>query len=338
MGIPPVAPLLPRERLLAVYWIPAVGISNPPKQPPGEQWVTVPLGEILAQPRVHGRPTSGVVFLGFAHFVRNGGLVTLEIREDLMRQLQVQPGESVSHVQRLQLQGIKVLLSVQGHKRGMGWDDLLPHERAPFAKYVKSDIIDLYGLDGIDIDDEQNIKFSAQSFVDTVAVLRYYLQGSLISRALYDDIRYFTIPVSSGSPHYSGAYLSSLLDFGCTMAYTDPAKKRIATIASYHDLKGHDGQNVGLRWDQLCIGVMAGPPHYRTPIADASWLAAWAAEPLSDAKKIPPILGMMLFSFSQDILQFTHDPQNTIMYPNPNDHQWQKAIVAGMWGTPPHES
>jgi hypothetical protein len=42
----------------------------------------------------------------------------------------------------------------------------------------------------------------------------------------------------------------------------------------------------------------------------------------------------MLYTFSQDIQQWTHAPQNSpnYMYPNPNDHEWQKAIVEGMWG------
>jgi hypothetical protein len=72
-----------------------------------------------------------------------------------------------------------------------------------------------------------------------------------------------------------------------------------------------------------------------TPIGEVSQLAAWVVEPQSPAKTIPPILGMMLFTFSQDIQQFTFGPQNDPghMYPNPADHQWQQAIVEGMWGT-----
>lgn len=69
MSIPPVAPTLPRERILAVYWIPAVGIG---KTKPYE-WVTVPLKEVSEQPRLpDGRPQTTVVFLGFAQAITSG--------------------------------------------------------------------------------------------------------------------------------------------------------------------------------------------------------------------------------------------------------------------------
>lgn len=37
----------------------------------------------------------------------------------------------------------------------------------------------------------------------------------------------------------------------------------------------------------------------------------------------------MVWSFSQDIQQFTAYPQNQekLKFPNPNDHEWQRAIV-----------
>jgi hypothetical protein len=41
---------------------------------------------------------------------------------------------------------------------------------------------------------------------------------------------------------------------------------------------------------------------------------------------------MMLFTFSQDIQQWTHQPQNSpgYMFPNPDDHQWQRAMIKAM--------
>jgi hypothetical protein len=43
---------------------------------------------------------------------------------------------------------------------------------------------------------------------------------------------------------------------------------------------------------------------------------------------------MMVWTFSQDIQQFTADPQNQpgLMFPNAGDHSWQQAIVAAMDG------
>ena len=43
---------------------------------------------------------------------------------------------------------------------------------------------------------------------------------------------------------------------------------------------------------------------------------------------------MMIFTFPQDIQQWTRWPQDSPghMFPNTDDHAWQKAIVPGMWG------
>ena len=340
MSILPIAPILPRERALAVYWIPAVGIG---KTKPYE-WVTVPLKEVSEQPRLpDGRPQTTVVFLGFAHLTRNNGKVTppfLKIGDGLLRVLETQPGEEMSRVERLRRYGTKVVLSVQGHgpdDDGLGWDHIPSSVNEEFANWMKTEVIEKYGLDGIDIDDEwSGGGNNPQGFVDTLGVLRYYLPASLISKALDADTNYFQVPVSSAAKYNVGAYLARLLDFGCTMTYGSGRGQQIQAIADYHNIHA-GGQNVGMNWDQLCIGVQAGLPQHvsgGTPLAEVSALAQWVAEPLSSTKKIPPILGMMLFTFSQDILQFTRWPQNQerYKYPNPGDHEWQKAIIAGMWG------
>ncbi len=73
-----------------------------------------------------------------------------------------------------------------------------------------------------------------------------------------------------------------------------------------------------------------------TPINETYQLAQWCVEPASSTKATPPILGMMLYRFSQDIQQWTYGPQNSPskMYPNPDDHQWQRTIIAGFLGEP----
>jgi hypothetical protein len=74
------------------------------------------------------------------------------------------------------------------------------------------------------------------------------------------------------------------------------------------------------------IGVNAGPIPQGgsfTSIATAAQIAAW--QPVSGQK-----MGMMVWSFSQDIQQFTGFPQNQpqLMFPNPEDHTWQRVMAS----------
>jgi hypothetical protein len=119
--------------------------------------------------------------------------------------------------------------------------------------------------------------------------------------------------------------LSSLLDLGCTMDYGDDFAGQVANIDTY--------KSWGMTADKLCVGVQAGPPedNWMTNIDETAQLAKWAVTPQSGAA---PVLGMMLYTFPQDIEQWDHYPQNSpgYMFPNPNDHRWQRAIVKGMWG------
>jgi hypothetical protein len=142
------------------------------------------------------------------------------------------------------------------------------------------------------------------------------------------------MPVLPGVPN-AGKYLARLLDFGCTMAYGVETEGQKQMVQNYHDLTVNETW-VGMNWQQLCIGVQAGPPEldWMTNIQEVYELAKWVVQPQSPSKPIPPILGMMLFTFPQDIQQWTHWPQNSpgFMYPNPKDHQWQLAIIRGMYG------
>jgi hypothetical protein len=124
------------------------------------------------------------------------------------------------------------------------------------------------------------------------------------------------------------------------MGYGWNAAQQTGAIQTYHDLQA-GGQRVGMNWEQLCIGVQAGPPEvsWMTNIQEVYELAQWVVEPQSPTKTTPPILGMMLFTFPQDIQQWTHWPQNSpgYKYPNPKDHEWQLTIVKGMYGNLAHK-
>lgn len=320
---------LPSQGLLASYWIPVVGIGSP------TQDVAVPLTDLLSYTLPNGQPQTNVVFLGFASFTSNSAPY-ITIPDNVVSQMTLQPGQSQTNVQQLQAAGIKVLLSVQG-SNGYGWDGVT--DNTAFAQWVQMDIIEQYGLDGVDIDNEwSNLPANPQSFMNTVGTLRSALSGSLITKALWDDSEYFKTAVAQGSPN-AGSYLGQLLDFGCSMAYGDGYQLQIDFIQPYHDIV-IDGTNVGLGWSQLAIGVQAGPPpptgSWMTPIDETYQLAQWCVQPTSSSKSTPPILGMMLYTFSQDIQQWTYAPQNSPakMFPNADDHQWQRTIIAGFLGQP----
>jgi hypothetical protein len=319
---------LKTEGLLASYWIPQVGIGGNGEK----EWVTVPLTDVLKYSLPDGQPQTNVVFLFSATFVANQAPY-VDIPNPIVEQMTLQPGQSQTNVQRLQAAGIKVLLSILGSP-GYGWDGI--GDPLDFAKWVQTNIIAKYGLDGIDIDNEFSNVYNVQNFMNTIGTLRGTLSKSLISKALWDDHEYFTTPVADGFP-WATAYLGQLLDFGCLMGYGWNYDQQISNLQWYHNVTINGG-NFGLRWNQLAIGVQAGPPDqgWMTPIDEVYQLAQWCVAPVSPNKTTPPILGMMIFTFSQDIQQWTYSPQNdpSKTFPNQYDHQWQRTIIAGFLGQP----
>lgn len=319
---------LPTEGLLASYWIPQVGIGGNGEK----EWVTVPLTDVLKYTLPGGQPQTNVVFLFSATFVANKAPY-VDIPNVILDQMTLQPGQSQTNVQQLQAAGIKVLLSILGSE-GYGWDGIA--DPRDFADWVEKNLINQYGLDGIDIDNEFSGLNNPQSFMNTIGALRSALSESLISKALWSDEEYFTTAVAQGLP-WEGAYLGQLLDFGCLMGYGWTYKEQISNLEWYHNVTVNGG-HYGLRWNQLAIGVQAGPPDqsWMTPIDEVYQLAQWCVAPVSPDKTTPPILGMMIFTFSQDIQQWTYSPQNdpSKLFPNEYDHQWQRTIIAGFLGQP----
>src|SRR5204863_232723 len=196
-GVPMTLP----HPLLASYWIPYVGIGDEPTQE--MQKVVVPLPDILNYTLADGTPQTKIVFLGAAAFSCTPGDFEppyVTINPGILDQLTLQPGETKTAVQQLQAAGIKVLLSILGSNepKNMGWENV-PYmdgkdryaNMVAFAQWVRTELVDAYGLDGIDIDDEFGGPDNVQAFVDTVGILRQSMQGKLLTKALWQDSEQF---------------------------------------------------------------------------------------------------------------------------------------------------
>lgn len=223
-------------------------------------------------------------------------------------------------IKYIKSRGITVLLSVIGtygtgdkniKNDGMGWSCIPPKENVRFAKWIKKHIIDHWNFDGIDIDDEYyGCDADPKLLNRTVHVMRKVLGDDIIiKKDLFED--FDVIPM-----------IKDVLDYGTTMEYGNSFNSLINTYNNY--------KNLGLRDDQLMIGIQAGPVKQGAfaSIEVAKKITLW--QPNKSRIK-PQKKGVMLFSFSQDTQQFTHSPQHSKQYPDKDDHKWQKTIAKNMY-------
>ena len=168
------------QRMLASYWVPSVTCGS-----------AVPrssLTEILKYKLPSGKPQTNLVFLAFGRFFGKPDPFNpqcVKIDQGVLDQ--------IGTVKQLQAAGIKVVLSIVGDHTGLGWGSI-PYGQGSarfnnminFAQWVTG-LIQQYGLDGIDIDDEfADDMPSAQGFMDTVGILKHYLaqNGKLLTKPL----------------------------------------------------------------------------------------------------------------------------------------------------------
>ncbi|MBV8685199.1 MAG: hypothetical protein JOZ90_13890 [Alphaproteobacteria bacterium] len=265
--------------------------------------VHVPLLDILNYKRADGSLQVDVVNLWGASFTLPSVFPTIPLALDPDLEKALTDGS----VQKLQAAGVKVVLTIAGSGgNSVGWDSVPAASIYPFAKYLDETILGEagYGLDGVDIDAE----YARQGTGTLPAVVRAmretFPSTKIISKALWSDLGIIR-------------EIAPDLSFGSIMTYGDDAGGLESIFNSYVE---H-----GMAPEKMAIGVSAGPvghgPQF-TSIPTAQALAGW--QPANGRK-----MGMMVWSFSQDIQQFTAWPQNQPdkTFPNPDDHSVQRAII-----------
>lgn len=285
---------------LAVYWLPTVGIG-----PQGSmQSVHVPLTDVLNYRRADGSLQIDIVNLWGCAFntAADFGPGQYLVFDPLL-----DSAFAGGEVRQLQEAGIKVVLTIVGcgGDESFGWGSIPSDQQAAFVSYVTENLLSPQGLglDGIDIDDE----YPTGGRAIVPALSAALPSGKILSKALFSD-------------SYFISQIAPLLTYGAIMTYGNSAAGLESEFNDYVEQ--------GMTPDNLMIGVNAGPRAQGgsfTSIVTSAELAAW--QPEGAAK-----MGMMVWSFSQDIQQFTGFPQNQseLMFPNPEDHTWQRVMSAVM--------
>ena len=131
-------------------------------------------------------------------------------------------------VKFLQDKGITVLLTILNGHSLVGWSQFTNEiDATGFVNYLKTDMVDKYGLDGIDIDDEySNGKAIATSLVMVTSIMKKIMPDRIISKALFNDGQYFI-------PSVDGKRLSDTLDYGWEMTYGAPPQYVLPPYVKY---------------------------------------------------------------------------------------------------------
>jgi len=163
-------------------------------------------------------------------------------------------------IQGLQAKGITVLLSFLNNHDNAGWSEFTtPAYAQNFVDQLKS-VVEAYGLDGIDVDDEfaaDTAKPVLNSLAMVTSMMKQCMPGKIISKALFADSQYFGVP-------YLGVTLEQTLTYGWEMSYGDfpTPKDRLTPYVQ-----------AGMKENRLSLGFFSEQaPHH--PSQDVDWLKA----------------------------------------------------------------
>lgn len=156
----------------------------------------------------------------------------------------------------LQSQGIKVLLTVTNGHASVGWSQFTNQTDAQaFADYLAG-IVNQYGLDGIDIDDEYSTGTAqSDSLAMVTSLLRQAMPGKLVTKALWNDLQFFGV-------QWQGSTLEQNLDYGWQMSYGTPAQITLPPYVS-----------AGMAANTVAQGYWSNQPPISVS-ADVAWIKA----------------------------------------------------------------
>ena len=189
-------------------------------------------------------------------------------------------GHSEADIRRgvaaLQARGKRVVMSISGNphwpNHPFGWENLNP---TTFATNAKSLLIDDWGLDGIDLDNEGSYSPEASPTGNFVQVIKAL-------RDAFGPDKSITLPVYLGSARDAYlAYVKDEIDAVFTMAYWNSYPDQIALLQTYQSLVGEDKAGIGV--------AEAANPGQNTPFSEVPQLSSYA-----------PKTGMMLWTLNSD--------------------------------------
>ena len=145
-------------------------------------------------------------------------------------------------VKHLQSKGIVVLLTILNGHSEVGWSQFTCKSTAEaFVDYLNGDVLEKYGLDGIDINDQfSNGTIQSDSLAMVSTVYKQKLPQNLLTKALYDDLFFFKC-------EWEGHVLSDNLDYGWQINYYGGGPKE--RLRPYAD--------IGMKKNVLVIGFSA---------------------------------------------------------------------------------
>jgi chitinase len=236
------------------------------------------LGYVQGGAPLQATPASvGIVALAFAVTSPgpDGDTITLDFLTSQHPAEEIRAG-----VKALQARGVKVVMSINGKPNWIGhaggWDNLDP---IAFAANVKAIVVDQWGLDGVDLDNEAGSVIPGENFVQVVKALRHALGPDAL----------LTLPVYLGPRR--DAYLSQVreeISFVSTMGYWSGFDIQLMRFDKYAALVGPE---------KVAIGVAdAANSGQNTAFSIVARLAAWNPESTHKA-------GIMLWNLTPPSLE-----------------------------------
>jgi hypothetical protein len=237
------------------------------------------LGYVEGGAPLQATPASvGIVALAFAVTSPgpDGDTITLDFLTSQHSAEEIRAG-----VKALQARGVKVVMSINGKPNWAGhaggWDNLDP---TAFAANVKAIVVDQWGLDGVDLDNEAGSVVPGENFVQVVKALRHALGPDAL----------LTLPVFIGPKR--DAYLSQVreeISFVSTMGYWSSFDIQLMRFNKYAALVGPEKVAIG-------VADAATPAGQNTRFSIVARLAAWNPENTHKA-------GMMLWNLNPPSLE-----------------------------------